>query len=163
TRDVLRERVDLDGIVVTLVDTAGLRESGDVVEREGMRRARAELALADIAILVTRAGHEQQDRELLADCNAAATRVIVHNNIDLDAAMVQVERRSEREIQIRLSAQTGAGIAELRNELLRLGGRDGGGAGTFSARRRHVEALERVVARLAAADAALRDQRAGEL
>jgi tRNA U34 5-carboxymethylaminomethyl modifying GTPase MnmE/TrmE len=68
TRDVLRESVNLDGIALTLVDTAGLRESADIVEREGMRRARAELAGADVAILVTQSGGGAADHVLLADC-----------------------------------------------------------------------------------------------
>ena len=163
TRDVLRERVDLDGIVITLVDTAGLRDSGDLVEREGMRRARAELALADIAILVTQSADEQGDLVLLAECNPAATRIIVHNKIDLDGTPARVARHSARDVEVHLSAQTGAGVAGLRDELLRLGGRDTAGTGTFSARRRHVEALERVAARLADAEAALCERRAGEL
>jgi tRNA modification GTPase len=128
-----------------------------------MRRARAELALADIAILVTQTGHEARDAALLTDCSAAATRIVVHNKIDLDGQAARSERAATGEVHIHLSALSGAGVAQLRGELLRLGGRDASGAGTFSARRRHVEALERVAAHLAAADAALCDRRAGEL
>ena len=163
TRDVLRERVDLDGIVVTLVDTAGLRDSVDVVEREGMRRARAELAAADIAILVTQAGAIGDDRPLLDDCSATATHLIVINKIDLDGSEPRVERRGPNETHVWLSAQSGAGVAALRAELLRLGGHDTDSRGTFSARRRHVDALERVAAHLAAADRTLHERRAGEL
>ncbi len=163
TRDVLRENVQLDGIGLTLVDTAGLRESQDLVEREGMRRARAELARADVALLVTDSEHVDADRALLADCAPGATRLIAHNKIDLSAETARVERTKGTEIHIYLSAQRGDGLPELRTELARLAGRGDGTQGAFSARSRHVDALERVALHLHAADAALREQRAGEL
>ena len=163
TRDVLRENVQLDGIGLTLVDTAGLRESQDLVEREGMRRARAELARADVALLVTDSEHVDADRALLADCAPGATRLIAHNKIDLSAETARVERTEGTEIHIYLSAQRGDGLPELRTELVRLAGAGDGTQGAFSARSRHVDALERVALHLHAADAALREQRAGEL
>jgi tRNA modification GTPase len=163
TRDVLRENVQLDGIALTLVDTAGLRESQDLVEREGMRRARAELAHADVALLVTDSAHVDTDRVLLADCVPGATRVIVHNKIDLSHEIARIERGDDAEIHIYLSAQSGDGLPELRTELARLAGRGDGAQGAFSARMRHVEALERVAQHLQAADTALRERRAGEL
>ena len=163
TRDLLREGINIDGIVLTLVDTAGLRESGDLVEREGMRRARAELARADVAILVTDSGQADADKALLGDCAEGAARLIVHNKIDLSGEAVQVERVAGNEIHMYISAQRGDGLAELRAELARLGGRGEGAQGAFSARARHVEALERVGGHLHAADAALRLDHAGEL
>ena len=162
TRDVLREGINIDGIVLTLVDTAGLRESGDVIEREGMRRARAELARADVAILVTDSTHAAADTALLEDCAEDAARLIVHNKIDVSGESAHVERAAG-EIHMYISAQRGDGLAELRSELARLGGRGDGAQGAFSARARHVDALERVAAHLRAADAALRLDHAGEL
>ena len=163
TRDVLRESVNLDGIGLTLVDTAGLRESHDVVEAEGIRRARAELARADVAILVTEAEYAEADRELLGECAATAARVIVHNKIDLSGGLPERTANAEREVRITLSAQTGAGLDLLRKELARLAGRDEGSHGAFSARRRHVDALERVEAHLRHAATHLHVARAGEL
>lgn len=163
TRDVLRETVELDGIALTLVDTAGLRDSQDLVEREGMRRARAELARADVALLVTDTAHVDADRVLLADCAVGATRLIVHNKIDLSGEAARVEPDSTAEIHIYLSAQRGDGLAGLRLELARLAGRDEDSQGAFSARARHVNALQQVAQHLQAADAALRERRAGEL
>ncbi|MBS0590377.1 MAG: tRNA uridine-5-carboxymethylaminomethyl(34) synthesis GTPase MnmE [Proteobacteria bacterium] len=166
TRDVLRESVHFDGIGLTLVDTAGLRESDDPVEVEGIRRARAELARADVAILVTDDKHANADRELLRECGAAATRVIVHNKIDLSG---EAPTRGDaianvtNEVHIHLSAKTGAGLDLLRAELARLGGRGAESHGAFSARRRHVDALERVAGHLRSADTQLRLARAGEL
>jgi tRNA modification GTPase len=174
TRDVLRETLNLDGIGLTLVDTAGLRESDDVVEAEGIRRARAELARADVAILVTDDEHAHADHELLRECRASTTRLIVHNKIDLSgesprrcaihrARENSMQTTSTDEIEIHLSAKTGAGLDLLRAELARLGGRGEESHGAFSARRRHVEALERVAEHLQSADAHLRRARAGEL
>jgi tRNA modification GTPase len=162
TRDLLREHVDLDGIGLTLVDTAGLRESADIVEAEGMRRARAELERADVAILVTEADHVEADRDLLRDVNANATRLIVCNKIDL-AGAAPACTQSSAAVRIDLSAQTGAGLDLLRAELARLAGRGEGAEGAFSARQRHVDALERVAVHLHEAETLLRGPRAGEL
>jgi len=163
TRDVLREGINVDGIVLTLVDTAGLRESGDEVEREGMRRARAELARADVAMLVTDSAHADADAALLGTCAEGAARLIVHNKIDISGESAHVERLAGNEIHMYISAQRGDGLGELRAELSRLGGRGDGAQGAFSARARHVEALERVAVHLHAADTALRVDHAGEL
>src|SRR5690348_13773510 len=86
TRDVLREEVRIDEVTLTLADTAGLREAGDFIEGEGIRRARAELARADVALLVTDALHLQADLKLLGDAPASVTRLVVINKIDLDNA-----------------------------------------------------------------------------
>ena len=163
TRDVLREGVNLDGIALTLVDTAGLRESDDVVEREGVRRARAELAGADVAILVTETRHLAADGALLDACPHGAARLIVHNKIDLSGEPSRVEAGGGGEVHSYLSARHGDGLDQLRRELMRLAGRSDGAAGTFSARTRHVAALEKVAQHLQAADAALRAARAGEI
>lgn len=161
TRDVLRESVQLDGIALTLVDTAGLRESHDIVEQEGMRRARNELAQADVAILVTDSAHTAADRVLLQDCAPGATRVVVHNKIDVSGEPARREL-SDDAVQVWLSAQSGAGIELLRAELARPAGRGDGAQGAFSARARHVDALQRVARHLLAATTHLA-QRTGEL
>jgi len=161
TRDLLSETVQLDGIALTLVDTAGLRESVDIVEREGMRRARAELQRADVAILVTDSAHVEQDQPLLDACAAGASRLVVHNKIDLSGEAARVERIGAQ-LHLYISAATGAGLVELRAELVALAGGDSV-QGAFSARARHVDALERVSRHVDAATAALSEQRAGEL
>jgi tRNA modification GTPase len=161
TRDVLRESVNLDGIALTLVDTAGLREARDIVEQEGIRRARTELTQADVAILVTDGEHATVDHELLAGCATGATRLIVHNKIDLVGETPRCETVAG-EVRLWLSAQTGEGMALLRTELARLAGRGEGVQGAFSARQRHVRALETVAEHLRGAAAQLQE-RAGEL
>jgi len=160
TRDVLRESVVIDGIALTLVDTAGLRESGDIIEQEGMRRARAELARADVALLVTDSAHADADAALFDHAPAGAARLVVHNKIDLSAETARIERRGA-ETRIHLSAQRGDGLALLRTELARRAGGEAG-TGAFSARTRHVRALEHCARGLDAAAAQLAE-RAGEL
>jgi tRNA modification GTPase len=151
------------GATLTLVDTAGRRDSDDIVEREGIRRARAELTGADVAILVTESRDLHADRALLDGCAARAARVIVHNKIDLSGEAARIERGEGSQMHVYLSAQRGYGVRLLRDELLRLAGGGDGVAGTFSARTRHVTALENVARELAQADHALRTTRAGEL
>ena len=160
TRDVLRESVVVDGIALTLVDTAGLRESADIVEQEGMRRAREELARADVALLVTDTAHAETDAALLHHAGAGAARIILHNRIDLSGEAARVEHVGT-DTHVYLSAQRGDGIALLRAELARRAGGEAG-AGAFSARTRHVQALERCARHLDAAALRLAD-RAGEL
>ncbi|MGH8183725.1 MAG: tRNA uridine-5-carboxymethylaminomethyl(34) synthesis GTPase MnmE [Rhodanobacteraceae bacterium] len=151
TRDVLRESILFDGIELTLADTAGLRESTDVVEGEGIRRARAELACADIVLQVV-------ERVAAADAPPAGTppaavRIVVANKIDLESAAPWREER-DGIATIGVSARTGAGLDLLRDALKHIAT---GGAvdGVFSARGRHVAALEHAGAHLALARAAL--------
>lgn len=162
TRDVLRETIDLDGIALTLVDTAGLRETGDVVEREGVRRARAELERADLAVLVTDDAQAVSDLDLLAALPAVADVIVVHSKIDLAQAAPRAESREAR-THLWLSAKSGAGLEGLVAELKRYAGSGESPDGAFSARARHVAALERARGQLAAAADALSLQRAGEL
>ena len=161
TRDLVRETVDIDGVALTLVDTAGLRESADVVEREGIRRARAELARADVVLLVTDSDDDRDSAlALLGDMPPAATRLVVRNKIDLAGEPPRRERH-EDDIHLRLSAKTGAGLDLLHAELKALAGGDVDGACT--ARARHVAALERARTHLDAAESALVERNAGEL
>src|SRR5579883_1396841 len=161
TRDVLRESIVIDGVALTLADTAGLRESGDVVESEGIRRARAELGRADAALLVVERDEEAADATLLSGLPGTATRIVIINKIDL-AGVPATRREHEGQVSIALSAKTGSGIELLREELKRLA--TGGEAeGAFSARARHVQALQRARERLAAAIATLEAAPAVEL
>ena len=161
TRDVLREAVDLDGVSLELADTAGLRHTEDEVEREGVRRARGELARADLALLVTEAPHADADLALLAELPAGVARLVLVNKIDLDGSAPHGETRGGL-LHLWLSARTGEGLDLLRAELRTRAGA-ASGEGAFSARRRHVVALERVQAHLDHAAGALAATRAGEL
>lgn len=161
TRDVLREQLNLDGIALELADTAGLRETEDPVEREGVRRAHGELARADVALLVTDAQHADNDLALLADLPASVERIVLINKIDLGSHAARYDVRADA-IWVWASAKTGMGLDALRDHLKQLAGA-GSGEGAFSARRRHVLALEQVATHLTCADEVLRITRAGEL
>jgi len=152
TRDVLRESVVFDGIELTLADTAGLREATDVVEGEGIRRARAELAMADLAMVVVERGGDDVSEEVMAGLPENVACIVVINKIDLDDG-VPARNEIDGVVKIALSARTGAGLDLLRLELKCVAG--GEVEGAFSARSRHVLALERASAHLAAARSAL--------
>lgn len=162
TRDVLRETIDLDGIAITLVDTAGLRESEDRVEIEGIRRARVELENADLAVLVSSDEHVDTDLALLDALPPSSARIVIHNKIDLRSTSAQ-RKLIEDVPHLWLSAKTGTGVELLHAELRSAAGHGEGSDGAFSARSRHVEALERASEHLHSARYALCEQRAGEL
>lgn len=142
TRDLLRETIRLDGVEVTMVDTAGLREAGDAIEAEGIRRARAELARADLALVVVDACDPQAGRDALIEAaRPAAQRIWVHNKADL---LAQIPTKTHPDT-LHVSARTGLGLEALHQRLLALSGAGAcsgdAGSGTFSARERHVHAL----------------------
>ena len=150
TRDLLVETIRADGVELTLVDTAGLRDGGDAIEREGMRRARAELQRADLAIVVLDARDPGAGRAAVAAAIAGVPRLLwLHNKADLLPAGAAPPDGDG----LLVSARTGSGMAALHARLRALagGGAADAGAGTFSARARQVEALRRAAAELDAA------------
>jgi tRNA modification GTPase len=161
TRDVLRESLNLDGVALELADTAGLRETKDEIEREGVRRARDELQRADVALLVTIAADYAADLAFFDDVTAGVERVVLINKIDLDQLPAR-HNQCDGMHWLWASAKTGEGLDTLRDHLKRLAG-TGSGEGVFSARRRHVLALQRVATHLDHAAHVLATTRAGEL
>jgi len=161
TRDVLRETLSLDGIALELADTAGLRDTEDEVEREGVRRAHGELQSADVALLVTDAEHAATDLAFFTRLPEGTERMVLVNKIDLVRAAAHAETR-DGIAWLWVSAKTGEGLDALRDHLKQLAGA-GSGEGAFSARRRHVLALETVRDRLDHAAHVLAESRAGEL
>ncbi|HUA80798.1 MAG TPA: tRNA uridine-5-carboxymethylaminomethyl(34) synthesis GTPase MnmE [Dyella sp.] len=161
TRDVLRESISLDGIALELADTAGLRDTHDPVEREGVRRAHGERERADVVLLVTDVQHAKDDLAWLVDLPAHVERMVIVNKIDLDAMQPYTEERDGAR-WLWLSVKTGQGLDTLREHLKRLAGA-GSGEGAFSARRRHVLALERVSDHLDRTAHVLAATHAGEL
>src|SRR5438445_743048 len=106
TRDVIEVQLDLDGYPVTVIDTAGIRETDDPVEQEGVRRARARAAEADLVLWLADAQHDDHPRE------GAAPVWMVRNKIDLDAVGSVLRQQSGRG-EFRISASRGDGIQEL--------------------------------------------------
>lgn len=161
TRDVLRESIQLDGITLELADTAGLRETHDPVEREGVRRAHGERERADVVMLVTDTEHAENDLAWLDDLPPSVERIVIVNKIDLGNAHAHAEKRADA-FWLWLSVKTETGLEALRVHLKQLAG-SGSGEGAFSARRRHVLALEQVAAHLDHTAHVLADTHAGEL
>ncbi len=163
TRDILREQITIDGMPLHIVDTAGLRQGGDPVEREGMRRARAEMGQADMILLVV---DDQTDlaaqwRDTMLELPHETPITIVRNKIDLTGRQPGAgDGESGKEIF--LSARTGCGMDLLREHLKQSAGFQGAGEGSFMARRRHLDALHRAEQSLERARLQMR-HRAGEL
>ena len=151
TRDLLREQLVIDGVGFTLVDTAGLRESAEPVEREGIRRARAELARADLVLAVL----DDTAPGPVPDGLPAAVPVLwLHNKADASGHPI-VEQVRDDGVHLWVSARTGAGLDGLRRRLRAQAGAQPAGEGGFSARTRHLEALDRAAVQLAHAGAHL--------
>jgi tRNA modification GTPase len=161
TRDLLRERVLVGGVPMTLIDTAGLREAGDTIEQEGVRRARAALARADHVLFVIDAVADPQARSLEAErarLPAGVPLTLVYNKND---QLGSAARFTEGAAHI--SALNGEGVEALCAHLLSVAGHVSSESGTLSARARHLDALGRTAACIDAATAALQGNLAGEL
>ena len=156
TRDALREPIQIEGVPIIVVDTAGLRQSPDEVERIGVERAWREVGRADVVLLVVDAnvGVTAEDREVIERLPTGGARIDVFNKADL-VTEAQPGARSTEPAQVWVSAKTGAGLDDLRKALLRAAGWQGAGEGVFLARERHLRALSRARAHLGSAGAEL--------
>ncbi|MCE3000689.1 MAG: tRNA uridine-5-carboxymethylaminomethyl(34) synthesis GTPase MnmE [Betaproteobacteria bacterium] len=144
TRDTLREQIDIDGLPVHIIDTAGLRESADPVERIGIERTWAEVARADLVLLLSDATRSADDRSvaILERLPAALPRLRVVNKIDLLDQPARLERDPSGEARVWLSAKTGEGLDDLKRALWQQAGCQAVGEGLFTARARHIAALQ---------------------
>lgn len=147
TRDVLREHIHIDGLPLHIIDTAGLRESEDLIEREGVRRAWQEIESADRILLLHDATQAFDDKEknLQASLRQAGppitlvvNKIDLPNNVKTDSKHADVSSNQE---EIWVSAQTGEGLDQLKEHLKECVGYRSSGEGQFMARRRHLEAL----------------------
>ena len=163
TRDVLREHINIDGLPLHVVDTAGLRETQDVVEQHGVQRAWDEIRRADRILLVVddHADIQTSINAILRRLPSDITFTLVRNKIDLTGRLAGLSNGPQG-IEIAVSAQTGHGIAELRNHLKESVGYSSAGEGHFIARRRHIDALLRAHQHLANGRRQL-EHHAGEL
>ncbi len=152
TRDILNETLLIDGMPVHVIDTAGLRETDDPVEQEGMRRARAEVAGADALLLMLE--YDQQagplEREILAAAPCRDRVLLIRNKIDRFGVQ-PAERETGAGRELLLSAREGQGLALLRDWLKRCAGVQDGSEGCYAARRRHLDALRQAREHLQAA------------
>jgi tRNA modification GTPase len=165
TRDVLRERIDIDGLPLHVLDTAGLRDSEDLVEAEGVRRATAEMGRADRVLFVIDCGDDPQAHaydEQRARLPADVPVTLVFNKIDLGPGL-PVSDTVTGPPRVHVSARTGSGLDLLRAHLKDSVSFQTAGNGSISARRRHLEALARARTCVENAGAQLEQRRAGEL
>jgi len=168
TRDVLREHIHLDGMPLHITDTAGLRESPDEVEQEGIRRAWQEIQQADHVIMLVDAsevsGQQYEPNalwpEFVQQLPAHIPLTVVLNKMDLVGSVPETETSNT---VICLSAKTGAGVDALREHLKSAMGYAGEGQGSFTARQRHVDALKKAHDALEQGRSQLVDAGAGEL
>jgi len=175
TRDILREHIQLDGMPLHVVDTAGLRESDDPVEQEGIRRAWLEIEGADRILFVHDASQTTTGRAdaeetalwaRLADAGPPIT--VVLNKVDLlDTAMPAADRNATpwhaHQPSLRISARSGEGVEALREHLKHSVGYQTGGEGQYMARRRHLQALQQAAEHLQRGRDQLHAYAAGEL
>lgn len=155
TRDILREQIDIDGLAVELVDTAGLREDPDRVEEEGIRRARSALQSAD-AVLWIQDATDAEHGDINESLPEGVPVTVVRNKIDLCDGPMDPEA-------VNLSAKTGEGLEALRQRIRDLAGYENLGEGAFTARKRHLHALERAAMHFSTGRTVLEETRAGEL
>jgi tRNA modification GTPase len=164
TRDVLRERIQIDGMPLHIIDTAGLHDSTDPVELAGMQRARRAMENADRVLLVIddQAGYSAADAAILEALPARIPHTRIRNKIDLTGRLPGISGMADS-VEVAISAHTCAGLDDLRRHLKQCVGFQEQTEGGFSARRRHLDALQRASAHIGEGVRLLREQQAAEL
>ena len=172
TRDVLREHIQIDGMPVHIIDTAGLRDSRDIVEQEGIKRAWSEIEKADrILLVVDNSQGDETDPSIICKelgpvfaqhLSEKNNITVIHNKCDLVNINPTI-KENENNVLIKLSAKAGLGIDLLRDHLKKSIGFNDLSEGGFTARRRHIVALEKAHVFLQAGKLQLSDYGAGEL
>lgn len=164
TRDVLREEINIDGMPLHVIDTAGLRESDDIVEQEGIKRTWREIEQADRALLIIddKLGITEEDDKIRQKLPKSLEITLIRNKIDLSKSAASL-KESEIGSEIALSAKSGEGIELLRDHLKKIMGYTGLTEGVFLARRRHLDALIRAKDFVLNGQEQLHQSKAGEL
>ncbi|OUY06414.1 tRNA uridine-5-carboxymethylaminomethyl(34) synthesis GTPase MnmE [Acinetobacter populi] len=165
TRDVLHEKISLNGLPITLTDTAGLRDTGDVVEQEGIRRAYKAIEQADLLLFVYDLSQEQQPLQLaeqfFAEYMDPKRLILIANKCDLTATVAHIDRLQDYQ-RVVLSAKQNQGIEQLVEVVTQYAGFQPE-EDTFIARTRHLDAMQRTQNYLSEARIQLVDYHAGEL
>lgn len=176
TRDVLKEEIQIDGLPLHIIDTAGLRDSNDKVEQEGIRRAWLEIEQADrILVLVDdRSGITEHDNKILHKLPRSLPITVIHNKIDLSGQQASIQTEADQlehgsdtarkaQVHIKLSAKKAYGLDLLREHLQQSMGYEKTSESSFLARRRHLDALQRAADFTEHARQQLVEVKAGEL
>lgn len=145
TRDTIKNAIQINGVPLHIVDTAGLRETDDEVEKFGIARTWASLETAHIALLLIDSAHgiTETEKSILDRLPQEITKIWVHNKIDVSKEPAKIEEKNHT-THIYLSAKTGVGMDLLKAELLKLAGYQNQAEGVFMARARHLQALSDV-------------------
>jgi tRNA modification GTPase len=156
TRDTVRARVSVNGLPVEFIDTAGLRNTDDPVEKIGIERTRTAIADADLALLLVDANSQNIDNDiaiLAKELHSSLRAIAIENKIDLSSAAARRHARHSSSVirHLTISAKTGENIDALRNAIAETVGYEHREGGTFSARERHVAALKRTLLHIDAA------------
>ena len=152
TRDTIKNAIQINGVPLHVIDTAGLRETDDEVEKFGIARTWRAAETANIALLLIDAAHgiTETEKSILARLPQEIRKIWVHNKIDVSNEPAFVEEK-DGATHIYISAKTGAGIELLKSHLLQLAGYQDNSEGVFMARTRHLDALNKVAAHLSSA------------
>lgn len=164
TRDVLRERIQIDGLPLNVIDTAGIRETDDEIEQHGIERARREIVRADLILIVADATQRDDDdlERLCQEFPPLTPRIILRNKIDL-ANIPATTAHSALGVEVWASVQTGNGMDLLCAQIKQAVGYETHGETDFTARRRHLDALRQARHFIGTGLAQLHSQRASEL
>lgn len=145
TRDTIKNSIQINGVPLHIIDTAGLRETTDEVEQHGIARTWRALENAGVALILVDAAHgiSEMEKSILQRLPQFLPKIWVHNKIDLDSAKPTITE-IDGQTHIYLSAKTGAGMDLLRQRLLEIAGWQPSGEGVFMARGRHLTAMQEV-------------------
>ena len=141
TRDVLKETIYVEGMPVHIIDTAGLHNSDDVIEQEGIRRAHKEINNADLVLLVYDSRDSELDLTILPDSVKDKPKIVIKNKIDLVDLKPRIHK-VDNLMEIAISAKNGEGIDLVRGALSEFAGLNSSIEGVFLARKRHINAIE---------------------
>ncbi|MEI2767757.1 MAG: tRNA uridine-5-carboxymethylaminomethyl(34) synthesis GTPase MnmE [Nitrosomonas sp.] len=149
TRDIIERTITIEGITIHIIDTAGLRETSDIVEQKGIERTHAAIKNAHMVIWIMDISRQLPpiDVEAIHSISVDIPRITVYNKIDLINGPARIEQHNDS-TAIDISAKTGVGIDLLRKEILTIAGWQHNTEGLFTARQRHLEALTTAQAHL---------------
>ena len=140
TRDVLKETIQIDGMPIHIIDTAGLHNSDNVIEQEGIRRAHTEINNADVVLLVYDASDKSVDLSILPESVKDKPKIVIKNKIDLIGSKTGIQN-IQNNPEISISAKNGDGINIVRKALADFAGLNSNTEGVFLARKRHIIAI----------------------
>lgn len=140
TRDVLKETIQIDGMPIHIIDTAGLHNSDNIIEQEGIRRAHTEINNADVVLLVYDASDKSVDLSILPESVKDKPKIVIKNKIDLTGSKTRIQK-IQNNPEISISAKNGDGINIVRKALADFAGLNSNTEGVFLARKRHIIAI----------------------